>query len=102
MSGLNHSDQPVGIALCASRYEGAECNTHGWCEPAVDDALFFKDLSGGNVARSYIDHIAITAPTLAVGMEFVQRSLGVMPQVGGEHPRMGTHNPFARRAGTTS
>ena len=54
------------------------------------------------MARSYIDHIAITAPTLAVGMEFVQRSLGVMPQVGGEHPRMGTHNPFARRAGTTS
>ncbi|TMG76720.1 MAG: VOC family protein [Betaproteobacteria bacterium] len=25
-------------------------------------------------------------------MEFVRRSLGVMPQVGGEHPRMGTHN----------
>ncbi len=39
-----------------------------------------------------IDHITITAPNLAVGVEFVRRSLGIMPQVGGEHPRMGTHN----------
>jgi len=44
------------------------------------------------VTRCYIDHITITAPSLAVGVEFVARTLGVMPQVGGEHPRMGTHN----------
>lgn len=46
--------------------------------------------------RSHIDHIAVTAPSLATGVEFVHRTLGVMPQVGGEHPRMGTHNCFLR------
>lgn len=40
----------------------------------------------------HIDHLTITAPNLGVGVEFVRRSLGVMPQVGGEHHRMGTHN----------
>ena len=44
------------------------------------------------MSRCHIDHLTITAPNLAVGVEFVRRSLGVMPQVGGEHPRMGTHN----------
>lgn len=46
--------------------------------------------------RCHIDHITITAPNLAVGVAFVRRSLGVMPQVGGEHPRMGTHNFLLR------
>jgi hypothetical protein len=39
-----------------------------------------------------IDHITVTAPTLAAGAEFVRKALGVVPQAGGEHPRMGTHN----------
>ncbi len=39
-----------------------------------------------------IDHIVITAPDFAGGAELVRRSLGVMPQAGGEHARMGTHN----------
>ncbi len=42
--------------------------------------------------RCEIDHIVITAPELAAGAEFVRGALGVMPQAGGEHPRMGTHN----------
>lgn len=46
--------------------------------------------------RCHIDHITITAPNLAVGVEFVRRALGVTPQVGGEHPRMGTHNVLLR------
>lgn len=29
-------------------------------------------------------------------MEFVRRTLGVMPEAGGEHPRMGTHNFFLK------
>jgi len=29
-------------------------------------------------------------------VEFVRRTLGVMPQAGGEHPRMGTHNFLLR------
>jgi len=44
----------------------------------------------------FIDHIAITAPTLEAGAEFVYKSLGVKPQKGGEHPRMGTHNLLLR------
>jgi hypothetical protein len=43
-----------------------------------------------------IDHITVTAPTLAVGAAFVLQSLGVAPQAGGEHPRMGTHNLLLR------
>ena len=39
-----------------------------------------------------IDHLVITAPDLASGAELVRRSLGVAPQAGGEHARMGTHN----------
>lgn len=39
-----------------------------------------------------IDHLTITAPNLAIGAEFVRQTLGVLPQTGGAHPRMGTHN----------
>jgi hypothetical protein len=39
-----------------------------------------------------IDHLVVTAPTLAVGVEYVADTLGVMPVPGGMHPRMGTHN----------
>jgi len=42
--------------------------------------------------RSHIDHIVITAPSLEVGVEYVRQTLGVSPQAGGEHLRMGTHN----------
>src|SRR4051812_30813067 len=41
---------------------------------------------------SHIDHLTITAPTLASGLDYVRDMLGVVPQIGGEHPRMGTHN----------
>ncbi len=46
--------------------------------------------------QCFIDHITITAPTLEVGVELVINSLGVTPQKGGEHPRMGTHNLLLR------
>lgn len=49
-----------------------------------------------NVPRCLIDHITVTAPTLEAGAEFVRQRLGVMPQPGGEHPRMGTHNLLLR------
>ena len=39
-----------------------------------------------------IDHIIITAPTLEIGGAYVYEHLGVHPQKGGEHARMGTHN----------
>ncbi len=46
--------------------------------------------------QCFIDHITITTPTLEVGAELVNKSLGVKPQKGGEHPRMGTHNLLLR------
>jgi hypothetical protein len=46
--------------------------------------------------RSQIDHITITSPTLADGAALVKEALGVAPQAGGEHPRMGTHNLLLR------
>lgn len=42
--------------------------------------------------QSFIDHLVITAPDLASGSEYVFQQLGVRPQPGGEHERMGTHN----------
>jgi hypothetical protein len=42
--------------------------------------------------HSFIDHITIVAATLEAGVAYVSRTLGVTPQTGGEHPRMGTHN----------
>ena len=43
-----------------------------------------------------IDHLVITAPTLALGAAFIHQALGIAPQPGGEHPRMGTHNLLLR------
>lgn len=42
--------------------------------------------------HSQLDHLAVTAPSLTAGVEYISQALGVTPQVGGEHPRMGTHN----------
>jgi len=42
--------------------------------------------------RSHIDHLVVTAPSLDLGVEFVREALGVSPQKGGQHVRMGTHN----------
>jgi hypothetical protein len=42
--------------------------------------------------RSHIDHLVVTAPSLESGVEYVREALGVAPQPGGEHARMGTHN----------
>ena len=42
--------------------------------------------------RCEIDHLVVTAASLEAGAEYVRKTLGVTPQVGGEHVRMGTHN----------
>lgn len=46
--------------------------------------------------RSFLDHIAVVAPTLEVGCAHVRAALGVEPRAGGEHERMGTHNRLLR------
>ncbi len=43
-----------------------------------------------------IDHLVVTAPSLQSGAEFIRQRLGVEPQPGGRHPRMGTHNLLLR------
>lgn len=46
--------------------------------------------------RCRIDHLVITAPTLEIGAAYVFESLGVHPQKGGKHQKMGTHNLLLR------
>lgn len=46
--------------------------------------------------RCAIDHLVITAPSLAVGTKMLQEALGIRLQAGGEHQRMGTHNALLR------
>jgi hypothetical protein len=43
-----------------------------------------------------LDHLVVTAPSLAVGVAHVRDLLGVEPRPGGRHPRMGTHNALLR------
>lgn len=42
--------------------------------------------------QSFIDHLVITAPDLESGSNYIYQHLGIKPQPGGEHERMGTHN----------
>ena len=46
--------------------------------------------------RKFIDHLVVTAPSLEAGAAYVRDALGVAPQAGGEHARMGTHNQLLR------
>jgi hypothetical protein len=46
--------------------------------------------------HTQLDHIAVTAPSLEQGVEYVRRALGVAPRPGGAHVRMGTHNCLLR------
>ena len=39
-----------------------------------------------------VDHLVIAASTLADGAAWCERTLGITPGPGGEHPLMGTHN----------
>ena len=45
---------------------------------------------------SCVDHLVITAPSLGAGIEYVNDILGVSPQRGGFHVRMGTHNALLK------
>jgi hypothetical protein len=43
-----------------------------------------------------LDHLVVSAPTLEAGSKYIQRALGVMPQSGGRHTRMSTHNSLVK------
>ena len=45
-----------------------------------------------NTLVAHLDHLVVTAPSLAAGKAYIEQTLGVEIQPGGEHPRMGTHN----------
>lgn len=45
---------------------------------------------------THLDHITVTTHTLDHGVAWVRDVLGVSPQTGGTHPRMGTHNCLLR------
>ena len=42
------------------------------------------------------DHLVVAAQTLAEGINFVAVRLGALPQAGGKHVAMGTHNALLR------
>ncbi len=46
-----------------------------------------------------IDHLVVLARDLAAGVDWCERTLGVTPAAGGEHPLMGTHNRLLNIAG---
>src|SRR3954447_8836016 len=39
-----------------------------------------------------IDHLVVSAPTLAAGAAWARSAIGADPRPGGRHVRMGTHN----------
>jgi hypothetical protein len=43
-------------------------------------------------ATVQIDHLVVAASTLDEGVQWCERTLGVTPGPGGQHPLMGTHN----------
>ncbi len=49
-------------------------------------------MSPDGLHRCAIDHLVVMADTLHAGEAWCQRTLGVAPAAGGEHPLMGTHN----------
>jgi hypothetical protein len=46
--------------------------------------------------ETHIDHLVVAAPSRAVGIQYVAERLGVIPELGGDHERMGTHNALLR------
>ena len=41
---------------------------------------------------SHIDHLVVAAASLDDGVRWCEKTLGITPGPGGEHPLMGTHN----------
>jgi hypothetical protein len=57
-------------------------------------------VSPATTLQSRIDHIVVTAPSLGSGAEYIRHTLGITPQAGGAHARMGTHNCLLRLGNT--
>ena len=48
--------------------------------------------------NTQLDHLVVMAPSLDAGVQWCERTLGVTPGPGGEHPLMGTHNRLLKIA----
>ena len=48
-----------------------------------------------------VDHLVVLAADLASGVAWCERTLGITPTAGGEHPLMGTHNAIFNVASPT-
>ena len=48
-----------------------------------------------------VDHLVVLAADLAAGVGWCERTLGITPTAGGEHPLMGTHNRILNIASAT-
>ena len=55
-------------------------------------------MSGGAPPLAALDHLVVAATTLADGIDYIAEITGVVPQPGGKHVAMGTHNALVRLA----
>ena len=51
--------------------------------------------------KTTIDHLVVAAGTLEQGVQWCHDTLGVQPELGGEHARYGTHNRLLKIATPT-
>lgn len=66
-----------------------------------DDPCRARGNIESNVMQTQLDHLVIGAATVAAGVAYVEAELGVTLPIGGEHPRMGTHNHLMQLSPTT-
>jgi hypothetical protein len=66
------------------------------CSNQKHECVAHLIIEGSEMSVNQIDHITVTAASLSLGAAFVRQTLGVIPQAGGKHPRMGTHNLLLR------
>ena len=57
--------------------------------------------AGVSGLKSQIDHIVVVAHTLEQGVAWCEATLGITPEMGGEHPQFGTHNRLFKIATPT-
>lgn len=95
---VQRSFSVVGTKLRYFNYAFVASNTSAFCllcdKNRLKISVHICSMSTGLV--SHIDHLVITAPDLESGCNYIFQLLGVKPQPGGQHERMGTHNQLLK------